>query len=531
MDIYTYVNFVTGSIDSAQTGDGINLIFILMLLALLIFGSVLFFTMKSKTLSKTLKKIIGIGLPSLLFVFMVPVALVGQSYAAGSSSSVNAVVDTEKGIAYIENGSIQNTTTEDMQLIVSSSQATNAGLNMPGLQNANLKVAIGNMVIYNGNAFDGYLGNVDMYYVLSPGEIAQFTCELTGLDKQTAEALDGSGNSLLLRFKFYESIKDSYSVAHERQKVADYLYEVEYNSWNADKCNFLCECLGKTEEMWGSDTKEYKDYLRKEWGLSESDVQLIVQIRKYFEETDPYPILCTSCRNGNFIGRNFDWAYDDLDEFIIRTNNNGSHLKSIGVASSFFPQILQDAIGIESVLPMLTMDGVNECGVAININVVPPDAFGATYGTNPGHERLCAGVVPRFVLDNAKTAKEAVELLENRDIFTVFFSEFHFMISDATESYIVECVNNELVVLQQNVSKPTAMSNFHVSNSEHYDDYNCVYGATEIGPTYAAHSLGIERYDLAMSNIRSVNSIDQMVDHMKPIYYENVNTNWQGKRF
>ena len=28
--------------------------------------------------------------------------------------------------------------------------------------------------------------------------------------------------------------------------------------------------------------------------------------------------LCTSCRNGNFVGRNFDWAYDDVDECVMR---------------------------------------------------------------------------------------------------------------------------------------------------------------------------------------------------------------------
>ena len=176
---------------------------------------------------------------------------------------------------------------------------------------------------------------------------------------------------------------------------------------------------------------------------------------------------------------------------------------------------------------MLTMDGVNENGVAININVVPSD-LQHTIGTNPGAKRLCAGVVPRYILDNAKSAEHAISLLMERDIFTIFLSEFHFMISDSNESYIVEMSQNKLVVLKQAGTNKTAMSNFHVSNSPLQQDYTVVVG--EPGTCrleYTDHPLGIERYNLAITDLDKVTGLDSgaysMVDHMKRIYYKHVN--------
>ena len=247
MEIFTYINFL-GTSEAAQTGDNINLALILLIgLALIITGT-LCYVLHSKRISSTVKKIIGIGLPSIFLVLAVPMIVVGQSWAAGSSTSVNAIVDTDNGLAYIENGTIQNTTEDDMQLIVSNSKATNAGLNIPGLQNANLIVNMGTDEVFNGNPFDDYETNMYLEIELKPGQAIQFSSELTGLDKQTAEALEGSGNSIQMRFKFYYSMVDKeYGPSENPAPVGDYLYETEYDSWDVDKTNFLCECMAKRE--------------------------------------------------------------------------------------------------------------------------------------------------------------------------------------------------------------------------------------------------------------------------------------------
>lgn len=521
MEILTYINFL-GTSEAAQTGDSINFTLILLICLVLVTAGTLCSVLRSKRISSNIKKILGIGLPSIFLVLAVPLIVVGQSWAACSSTSVNAIVDKDTGVAYIENGTIQNTTEDDMQLIVTNSDAVNAGLNIPGLQNANLKVYVDGKKVLDDNPFDGYDGNMDLNYELKPGQTAQFSSELTGIDKQTAQKLEGSGNAIKLRFKFYYSMVEEEYSPDQEAPVADYLYEAEYSKWNVDKTNFLCECMAKREEWYGPDSEEYKEYLREEWGCTDEQIELIIAIRKYIEGSNPYVGLCTSCRHNNLIGRNFDWAYDDLDEYIMRTKGSDGQYQSIGVASTFFPLWLQELVGIKSVLPMLTMDGINKSGVAININVVPSN-FDDTIGTNPGKERLCAGVVPRFVLDNATSANEAVELLKDRDIFTISLSEFHFMISDAKETYIVETVHNQLVVLKQQSSKDTAMANFHVTNSEFYSNYEIYYGDPKnYGSAYSKGAMGIERYQKAIADLESVDSLDKMVAHMKPIYYEHV---------
>ena len=176
---------------------------------------------------------------------------------------------------------------------------------------------------------------------------------------------------------------------------------------------------------------------------------------------------------------------------------------------------------------MLTMDGVNENGVAININVVPSD-LNHTIGTNPGAKRLCAGIVPRYILDNATSAEHAISLLKERDIFTITLSEFHFMISDSKDSYIVEMSHNKLVVLKQSGTNETAMSNFHVTNSPYQLNYEVVEGEPgTYGTHFTEHPLGIERYNLAITGLDKVDGLDSgtysMVDHMKRIYYKHVN--------
>lgn len=523
MEVFTYINFLAGPSETAQTGDDQLILFVLLLSLALIFGTLLYWLLKSKKLGQLVKKIVGVGLPSIFVLIAIPSIFASQSYAAGSSTSVDAVVDKDNCAVSISNGHIQNTTDEDMQLIVTNSDAVNTGLNIPGLQNANLKVYVDGKKVLDDNPFDGYDGNMDLDYELKPGQTAQFSSELTGIDKQTAQKLEGSGNAIQLRFKFYYSMVEEEYNPDQEAPVADYLYEAEYSKWNVDKTNFLCECMAKREEWYGPDSEEYKEYLREEWGCTDEQIELIIAIRKYIEGSNPYVGLCTSCRHNNLIGRNFDWAYDDLDEYIMRTKGSDGEYQSIGVASTFFPLWLQELVGIKSVLPMLTMDGINKWGVAININVVPSN-FDDTIGTNPGKERLCAGVIPRFVLDNAKSANEAVELLKERDIFTISLSEFHFMISDSTETYIVETVHNQLVVLKQKKANgDAAMANFHVTNSEFYDDYEIYCGdPNNYGSDYSKGAMGIERYEKAIEGLNAVNSLDDMVAHMKPIYYEHV---------
>ena len=292
-----------------------------------------------------------------------------------------------------------------------------------------------------------------------------------------------------------------------RRELTKHLYEIEYRWWDADKANSTAEKLAETLQTLAA-LKEIYDYF------------LPCQFFDWYNDASA-SALCTSCRNGNFVGRNFDWAYDDVDECVMHVPAAEGRLASVGVASRFFPQLLQDLFGVEEFLPELTMDGVNEKGVAMNVNVVPAGDNGETTGTNPGAERLCAGFAVRPVLDAATNAAHAVEILRSRDVYSIKGLEFHWMISDATESYVVECVSNALVVLRAKSARPK-MANFYVSHSPYvYDEYDVVSDNIElVEDEHTPHAMGIERYERVAAGLESVDSVASMFTRMTNVWYK-----------
>lgn len=308
--------------------------------------------------------------------------------------------------------------------------------------------------------------------------------------------------------------KDSTYSRTEPKKLANHFYEVEYDKWNTEKANEIAQFLAKRKEDAEHTGTPYElnEYYAKA-GVWDSLIESVSAFS------------CTSCRTGNLIGRNFDWAYDDVDEYLIRVPAaNGRHA-SIGVASAFFPEFIQDIIGVEDIIPMLTMDGINDAGVAINVNVVASGSFGDTYGTNEGGTPVCAGFAVRYILDNATSAANAVELLKAANIFSVTAQEFHWMISDASETYIAECVNNNLVVLKAKTN--AAMSNFHVTHSPRLADYDIVWPASSAkqseltGTEYSPLALGIERYAKVWENMNTgITSEEAMLDNMQQVRYK-----------
>ena len=215
---------------------------------------------------------------------------------------------------------------------------------------------------------------------------------------------------------------------------------------------------------------------------------------------------CSAVRKDALFGRNFDWAYDRMPEFIIRTEASPERFASIGVASPigiFEEKQIDRLLGklLLNMLPVFTVDGINEKGVACCVNVVPPGDCGYTLNTNPAGKPLCAPVIVRYVLDKAGSAKEAIELIKDRNIYTTLIgklqSEYHFMISDATDNYVVEFVDNRMVVLEGE----KIMTNFYLARPD------------------TPHGMGHERYDILRAGYDSVSGIEDMTSLMKSVWY------------
>lgn len=250
---------------------------------------------------------------------------------------------------------------------------------------------------------------------------------------------------------------------------------------------------------------------------------------------------CSSVHNGNFYGRSFDFCFTDMCEFVVRTNNENGHFASIGTAiadcnlneekvsriQSGQNKTEKDILN-EKMLPFTMVDGINEKGVVCNTNVVPAKDLLPhegenkyfTHGTNPGKEDLFYQFMPRFILDNATSAKHAVELLKERNITAMnkdgkqrdylgvshMGYELHCMIADRNDTYIVEIVDDNLHVLH---SGAYIMTNYYLTNPS---------------PSGA----GFERYSTLFDNYDEGKTLDGMKNLIHRVKYSPCyNPNWE----
>ena len=236
----------------------------------------------------------------------------------------------------------------------------------------------------------------------------------------------------------------------------------------------------------------------------------------YMEYTD-YPVdlatgeqvktgfACSAVRNGNFYGRNLDLDYADVPEFVIKVAAKEGRYASIGLAAILTLKSSEvDSVPEAQLLamPNLTFDGINENGVAMNCNVCPAVDldFATLLSTNYGKPRIHAIAVVRYVLDHAESAAHGVELLKNMDIYGGYGTwGLHWMLSDEKETYIIECIDGELVARNDT---DNIMTNFYVNYAPNtpYAKHIARTGQTAAGKNYEGfpiltpHACGVERY-------------------------------------
>lgn len=250
---------------------------------------------------------------------------------------------------------------------------------------------------------------------------------------------------------------------------------------------------------------------------------------------------CTSFRLGDYFGRNYDWLYDYSETFLVTTPRRCNRHKVIGIVGNieeFTKQFVES--GEESELyrlvPCALLDGMNDCGLVVSMNVVPLD-----YGVNVSVPRielrheLCSKMIPRFLLDRFSDATSAVNYL--RDYCSIYCSkklidkgyEIHFIVSDSFgQTYVVELIDNRLNIINHNV-----ITNFHISNVRFNSDGKVFTPSTQMNGVDAVsynnvteNGCGLERYNLVKSLRRFCkNDIRKL---LKNLYYSNAyrNLNW-----
>ncbi|MBO4568797.1 MAG: hypothetical protein J5674_02285 [Candidatus Methanomethylophilaceae archaeon] len=123
---------------------------------------------------------------------------------------------------------------------------------------------------------------------------------------------------------------------------------------------------------------------------------------RYFAENPPSGFSCSAVSKGVLLGRNYDWAIGDKADFVVFTSAKEGRHASMGVSSSLIPSDVVDSqedSPLYAYLPFMTMDGLNDAGLACCVNGITVSDRGKTESTNPGAERLSMAMIVRMVLD------------------------------------------------------------------------------------------------------------------------------------
>ena len=260
-------------------------------------------------------------------------------------------------------------------------------------------------------------------------------------------------------------------------------------------------------------------------------------VRQHYPDMDAG--ACASIIKGNNIGHNYDERYDETAEFVVRTPAKNGLNGVIGIAA--IPGVLtMDMVDAEKeselvkqaydVLPLFMIDGMNDKGVTVVIHHMPEEDENNSLSDDSG---MCALFAARYLLDNASTAEEAVNLLSGKQFWfpknDSVKSGFYLLISDKTSIYKADLIGNFEMV---KIGEYPILTNFRTIG------WNGEYETLE------EHANGIERYNilkdaydsieteyemmLALSDVRYTGAYDTSKDNF---WYSDYNGDWSALGF
>lgn len=233
---------------------------------------------------------------------------------------------------------------------------------------------------------------------------------------------------------------------------------------------------------------------------------------EYFKTAFMPKFGCSAVNTPKFFGRNFDWTYSEEVSFVVRKSPSSERFASIGICGGI-PSLTKEAVEtmewqrLYDYLPFYLVDGINEHGVTVSLNVVPTGDKGITTGTNHDKEGddICVLMLPSLILDKFATAREAVEWVRDKaKIYApnsdTLKQELHLLVADESNCFVVEFVNNEAVILEGK----NYITNFYLQGTS-TDEYG------HIKPdTVTPYGQGLERYNIIADNYLNIGDITDM---------------------
>lgn len=209
------------------------------------------------------------------------------------------------------------------------------------------------------------------------------------------------------------------------------------------------------------------------------------------DDSDIFGCTCISNINNKkdvLFGRNFDWL--DQPSMLLYTDPEDGYA-SISMVNAYylgydFHNIKGDYELNGSLLsaPYFPLDGMNECGLAIGVMSLPH----SEPRNDEGKKTIGSLAAIRLVLDYASNVDEAIELIEQYNIYFNMDVPIHLLISDKSgDSAVVEFLNEKIEITRSS-NKWQVSTNFILKGFE------------KEGPGY-------DRYEIA-ENYLSLNSGD-----------------------
>ncbi|MDO4493954.1 MAG: hypothetical protein Q4C53_08740 [Clostridia bacterium] len=236
-------------------------------------------------------------------------------------------------------------------------------------------------------------------------------------------------------------------------------------------------------------------------------------------------VACSSVQNGRIRGRNYDWYLNDNPALIVHVPAAEGRHASIGVARTkgLNCEALeqnQDAAVLE-LLPYGTLDGINDAGLCLNLNVVTAGEMGAfEFKTDDPSDDLHPMMIIRLALDRCGSVQEVLDMIAAMDVYPINDEfEAHLMISGKTspedETYkvvVVEFIPDEahhyqMNVIDEFVDGKAVMTNFHLTGFD---------GSVE---TLTPHAMGFERWQELVRCYDQGSDVPGMITLMKKAYF------------
>lgn len=261
--------------------------------------------------------------------------------------------------------------------------------------------------------------------------------------------------------------------------------------------------------------------------------------RKYFEDKvlDINIAGCTGLRKGKYFGRNYDWNYDNSVEFLVRVKAHNGRYASIGIAgniASFTPDTVKIYNEYYRYLPFRLLDGINENGLACNINMLNYDdkrslPAEGTIPTVEEREKICSFMLCRYILDNFKTPQEAAEYIRKYvKVYPAIVSgkgfDLHLGLYSKDQTYYIAFEPDENGIFRTIVKDMTStdfvMTNFRLqwanedmTTDGHYDRMSQkMHDTNHLCIEYFGE--GLERANLCLDFIRDNETSQSVLDFM-----------------